>query len=74
MEEHQNGMMNGGGREERDLMDILLEIHEDAYVKFKLIKTDIKSFFLDILLAGIDTQSPATQWAMAELINCPRVF
>ena len=39
-------MMNGGGREERDLMDILLEIHEDAYVKFKLIKTDIKSFFL----------------------------
>ncbi|KAL6330076.1 hypothetical protein AAG906_039994 [Vitis piasezkii] len=47
MEEHQNGMMNGGRREGRDLMDILLEIHEDPYVKLKLIKTDIKSFFLD---------------------------
>lgn len=28
----------------------------------------------DILLAGTDTQSVAIQWAMAELINRPRVF
>ncbi|WJZ99444.1 hypothetical protein VitviT2T_017890 [Vitis vinifera] len=76
MEEHQrkNGMVKGNGREGRDLMDILLEIHEDPSAELKLTRTDIKSFFLDILLAGTDTQSVATQWAMAELINRPRVF
>ncbi|XP_034701019.1 3,9-dihydroxypterocarpan 6A-monooxygenase-like [Vitis riparia] len=33
MEEHQNGMLNGDGREVRDLMDILLEIHEDPFIE-----------------------------------------
>ena len=48
MEEHQriDGRIKGGQREGRDIMDILLEIHQDPSAELKLTRTDIKSFFL----------------------------
>uniref|UniRef100_F6HII2 3,9-dihydroxypterocarpan 6A-monooxygenase n=1 Tax=Vitis vinifera TaxID=29760 RepID=F6HII2_VITVI len=55
-------------------LEAKLRKFDNPSAELKLTRTDIKSFFLDILLAGTDTQSVATQWAMAELINRPRVF
>ncbi|KAJ9686657.1 hypothetical protein PVL29_015501 [Vitis rotundifolia] len=55
-------------------LEAKLRKFDNPSAEWKLTRTDIKSFFLDILLAGTDTQSVATQWAMAELINRPRVF
>ncbi|KAJ8900054.1 hypothetical protein K2173_024170 [Erythroxylum novogranatense] len=58
----------------KDFMDILLEVHDDPTAEIKLAANDIKSFLLDIFLAGTDTSSVAMQWAMAELINKPKKF
>ncbi|CAL1372435.1 unnamed protein product [Linum trigynum] len=61
-------------RRREDLLDILLEIYNDPLAEIRLSKTDIKSFLLDIFIAGTDTTSTAMQWAMAELINHPAAF
>ncbi|KAI9077321.1 hypothetical protein K1719_040765 [Acacia pycnantha] len=60
--------------EREDMMDILLQVYRDPNAEMKLKRNDIKAFFLEILLAGTDTTSVALQWAMAEIINHPRVL
>lgn len=72
-EEHERNAANGSGEErKKDLMDILLETHKDTSAEVKISRYDVKSFLLDLFLAGTDTT--ATQWAMAELINNPGMF
>lgn len=46
IEEHKRKEKGEG----KDIMDILLEIHEDPYAEMKLTRTDIKSFFLVSLI------------------------
>lgn len=58
----------------RDLLDILLDIHEDTSTEIKLTKENIKAFILDIFMAGTDTSAITTEWALAELINHPHVM
>nr|URF53680.1 cytochrome P450 [Trichosanthes cucumerina] len=58
----------------KDLMDILLEIHQDDNAAVKITRTHIKAFIMDLFMAGTDTSSVAMQWTMAELINHPQVF
>ncbi|XP_010533268.1 PREDICTED: cytochrome P450 705A5-like [Tarenaya hassleriana] len=53
-------------REHKDMMDVVLEQ--------KISRNHIKAFFVDLFIAGTDTSSQATRWAMAELINNPSVF
>ncbi|KAI9080797.1 hypothetical protein K1719_037310 [Acacia pycnantha] len=60
--------------EREDMMDILLQVYRDPNAEMKLKRNDLKAFFLEILLAGTDTTSVAFQWAMAEIINHPRVL
>ncbi|OAY43159.1 hypothetical protein MANES_08G047000v8 [Manihot esculenta] len=74
IKEHEEKAMEGAVGERKDLMDILLEIYNDPTAEIRLSKNDIKSFLLDIFFAGTDTSSAAMQWAMGELINCPRAF
>nr|URZ86301.1 cytochrome P450 [Astragalus sinicus] len=59
---------------EGDMMDILLQVYRNPNAEVKLTRNDIKAFFLDIFLAGTETSSVAMQWAMAEIINNPRVL
>ncbi|XP_057982263.1 cytochrome P450 93A3 [Malania oleifera] len=73
MMEHEKKRIDGG-REKKDMMDILLEIYRDETAEVKLSRNDIKSLFLDIFLAGTETMSVAMQWTLAELINHPQVF
>ncbi|KAK7285533.1 hypothetical protein RJT34_20307 [Clitoria ternatea] len=58
----------------KDLLDILLDIHNDKNSDIKLTKENIKAFILDIFMAGTDTSALTTEWALAELINHPRVM
>ncbi|KAL3715832.1 hypothetical protein ACJRO7_007565 [Eucalyptus globulus] len=74
MKEHEEKLINGSVAERKDLMDILLETHNDPTAEMKITRKDMKSFLLDIFMAGTDTTSVATQWAMAELINHPGAY
>ncbi|KAF7804118.1 3,9-dihydroxypterocarpan 6A-monooxygenase-like [Senna tora] len=64
----------GEGGQFRDLLYILLDIHEDENSKIKLTKHSIKAFVLDLFMAGTDTSAITTEWALAELINHPHVM
>ncbi|KAB1205677.1 Cytochrome P450 93A1 [Morella rubra] len=75
IEEHESKATEGGGEDQKkDLMDILLETVRDPTAKVKLSRKDIKSFLLDIFMAGTDTSSAAMQWAMGHLINHPEII
>ncbi|XVE75681.1 hypothetical protein DITRI_Ditri12bG0112200 [Diplodiscus trichospermus] len=63
---------NGGGNE--DLMDILLASYRDKNAEVKITRDQIKYFILELFTASIDTSAAAIQWAMAELINHPKVL
>ncbi|KAL5975966.1 hypothetical protein ACLOJK_020295 [Asimina triloba] len=68
-EERRNG---GGGV--KDLMDMLLEISEDDSADMKLTRNQIKAFIRDVFVAGVATTALGMEWALAELINNPRVL
>ncbi|XP_048138667.1 3,9-dihydroxypterocarpan 6A-monooxygenase-like [Rhodamnia argentea] len=74
MNEHEEKLVSGSVTERKDLMDILLETHNDPTAEMKITRKDMKSFILDLFMAGTDTSSTAMQWAMAELINRPEAF
>ncbi|XP_027174201.1 cytochrome P450 93A3-like [Coffea eugenioides] len=72
MVEHENEL-NSSSKERKDMMDILLEIHRDKTAEVKLSRTDIKSFLMELFMAGTETVSVALTWTLAELINHPKV-
>lgn len=74
MKEHEEKLINKSVTDRKDLMDILLETHNDPTAEMKITRKDMKSFVLDLFMAGTDTSSAAMQWAMAELINRPEAF
>ncbi|XP_027353138.1 cytochrome P450 93A3-like [Abrus precatorius] len=73
-EERKNNRENGGTHEIKDMLDVLLEIHEDESSEIRLTKENIKAFILDIFVAGTDTSAVTMEWGMAELINNPHVL
>ncbi|XP_027070049.1 cytochrome P450 93A3-like isoform X2 [Coffea arabica] len=73
MVEHEDEL-NSSSKERKDMMDILLEIHRDKTAEVKLSRTDIKSFLMELFMAGTETVSVALTWTLAELINHPKVF
>ncbi|KAI4341257.1 hypothetical protein MLD38_026001 [Melastoma candidum] len=75
IEEHERKAADGFVPEsKKDLMDILLEIFKDPSAEPRISRNDLKSFLLDLFMAGTDTTSTAMQWAMGELINNPMVL
>ncbi|KAL3715834.1 hypothetical protein ACJRO7_007567 [Eucalyptus globulus] len=46
MKEHEEKLINGSVAERKDLMDILLETHNDPTAEVKITRNDIKSFIL----------------------------
>nr|KYP39045.1 7-ethoxycoumarin O-deethylase [Cajanus cajan] len=55
-----------------DMLDTLLNISQENGQKMDTKK--IKHLFLDLIVAGTDTTSYTTEWAMAELINNPNAM
>ncbi|KAA8520263.1 hypothetical protein F0562_014519 [Nyssa sinensis] len=68
LKEHEEERENGE-REDKDLMDILLEVYHDDKAEVKITRTHIKAFFLVLI-----PQQQAMQWTIAELVNHPHVF
>ncbi|EEF29183.1 3,9-dihydroxypterocarpan 6A-monooxygenase [Ricinus communis] len=69
-----NRTNDSGPDEGKDMIHILLETYRDPSAELKLTKNQIKSFFLEIFLAGADTTSATIQWAITELANNPRTL
>ncbi|CAK8571632.1 unnamed protein product [Lathyrus sativus] len=65
---------NGEDEHVRDLLDILLEVHENDKSEIKLSMENVKAFILDIFMAGTDTSAITIEWALVELINNPDVM
>ncbi|EYU18918.1 hypothetical protein ABFS82_04G186900 [Erythranthe guttata] len=65
----------GGGVEEaNDFLDLFLDIMESGKPEVEFTRKHLKALILDFFTAGTDTTSIATEWAIAELINNPRIL
>ncbi|PON89553.1 Cytochrome P450, E-class, group I [Trema orientale] len=62
------------GLEVKDFLDILLDNMEDENAEIKLTRAHIKGIIVDYFTAGTDTTAITTEWALAELINHPKVL
>ncbi|KAL5714007.1 unspecific monooxygenase [Ranunculus cassubicifolius] len=58
----------------KDFLDMLLDISEDTNAKIRLTRENIKAFMIDFLTAGTDTSGITVEWAMSELINHPTIL
>nr|QWK52332.1 cytochrome P450 705A32-1 [Isatis tinctoria] len=52
-----------------DMMDVLLEAFRDENAEYKITRKHIKSFLIELFIAGTDSVGQTTQWTMAEIIN-----
>ncbi|XP_013624257.1 PREDICTED: cytochrome P450 705A5-like [Brassica oleracea var. oleracea] len=55
----------------KDLMDVLLAAYGDENAEYKITRNHIKSFYVDLLFAGITNSALPIQWTLAEIINSP---
>ncbi|CAL0312074.1 unnamed protein product [Lupinus luteus] len=62
------------GEESVVFLDTLLDFAEDPTMEIKITKEQIKGLVVDFFSAGTDSTAVATDYALAELINNPRVF
>nr|AHB33947.1 santalene/bergamotene oxidase [Santalum album] len=57
-----------------DVLDVLLNIIEDAEIEEKPNRTDVEHFIVDLFVAGSDTTSSTVEWAMTELLRKPETL
>ncbi|XXG89556.1 hypothetical protein AAC387_Pa12g1530 [Persea americana] len=69
IEEHLQTTDNQHNQRQRDFVDFMLSFMESADNEFQFDRTNIKAILVDLLLAGMDTSSTATEWALSELIK-----
>ncbi|GMH01222.1 hypothetical protein Nepgr_003061 [Nepenthes gracilis] len=60
--------------QEKDLLDVLLDVQKDASSEMPLTMNNVKAILLDMFAAGTDTSFIVLDWAMTELIMNPRVM
>ncbi|KAJ9188948.1 hypothetical protein P3X46_000297 [Hevea brasiliensis] len=60
--------------EAKDFLDIMLDVMEDKNAEIRLTRNHIKALFLDFFTAATDTTAITIEWALAELINQPKVL
>ncbi|KAJ0804434.1 putative cytochrome P450 [Helianthus annuus] len=70
VEEH----MSNKRDEDKDLVDILLDVQRDNLAGISLQRDTIKAIILDIFAAGTDTTFTSLEWAISELVRHPRVM
>ncbi|KAM0850687.1 hypothetical protein ACQ4PT_052909 [Festuca glaucescens] len=59
--------MKAGGEKKADFLDVLLQLHSVDQLSIEI----IKSFLLDLFIAGTETNSLSVEWTMAELLRHP---
>ncbi|XP_024190334.2 cytochrome P450 736A117 [Rosa chinensis] len=62
------------GEDEKDLVDVLLEIQEGNLSGLPIDRVSIKAVILDMLGGGADSTYSVIEWTMAELLRHPRVM
>lgn len=62
----QNGEFGG-----EDIVDVLLRMQRAGELKFPITTDNIKAVIFDMFVAGTETSSTTTVWAMSELIKNP---
>ncbi|KAI3760569.1 hypothetical protein L1987_50965 [Smallanthus sonchifolius] len=73
IEEHRVARKQERG-EAKDMLSILLDISEDESMETKLTREDIKALIKDVFNGGTDTNAITVEWALAELINHPKIM
>ncbi|KAF7838268.1 cytochrome P450 71A1-like [Senna tora] len=61
-------------RKEKDFIDILHHLQEEAMPEFELTQQDIKAMLVNMLVGGSDTSSTFLEWAMTELVRHPSIM
>ncbi|XP_052206860.1 uncharacterized protein LOC127811193 [Diospyros lotus] len=59
---------------EEDLVDALLEYHEQGTQEISLTIDNIKAVILDVFTAGSETSATTVDWAMSEMLENPRIM
>ncbi|XVF08812.1 hypothetical protein REPUB_Repub07fG0035600 [Reevesia pubescens] len=62
------------GEDQKDFVDVLLEIQRENKVGFPIERVCIKALILDAFAAGTDTTYTVLEWAMAELLRHPMIM
>ncbi|KAI3806500.1 hypothetical protein L1987_22407 [Smallanthus sonchifolius] len=74
IKEHEDARNQETGSQRKDLLSILLDISEDESMEIELTKENIKALILNMFTAGTDTSALTIEWALAELINHPKIM
>ncbi|CAH8362878.1 unnamed protein product [Eruca vesicaria subsp. sativa] len=64
----------GEQHQDKDLIDMLLAAYGDENAEYKITRNHIKSFYVDLLFAGITNSALPIQWILAEIINSPKTL
>ncbi|XP_057729814.1 cytochrome P450 71A1-like isoform X2 [Arachis stenosperma] len=60
--------------ENKDFVDILLELQENNMLDFEDSRNNFKAILLDMFVGGSDTTSTTLEWTFAELIKNPKAM
>ncbi|KAJ8748798.1 hypothetical protein K2173_011354 [Erythroxylum novogranatense] len=76
MNEHEQRAKRNDDHEtqDKDLMNILLQVYKDERSEFKISRSIIKAFIMDLFIAGTTTSADAIVWVMVELKSHPKIF
>ncbi|CAN1230791.1 Licodione synthase [Linum grandiflorum] len=58
----------------KDFIDMMLDIMEDDTAEIQVTRDHVEALVLDMLTAGTDTTGTTLEWALAEIINHPKVL
>ncbi|PIA24883.1 hypothetical protein AQUCO_16000002v1 [Aquilegia coerulea] len=61
-------------KEVQDILDVLILLTDDSIGSPLLTSSEIKAQILELMLAAVDNPSHATEWALAEMINEPKLL
>ncbi|XP_021909480.1 geraniol 8-hydroxylase-like [Carica papaya] len=64
-----DGESTGTSNENKDFLQILLELMQQEDEKMLLSKADIKALFVNVITGTTDTSSSTIEWALAELLK-----
>nr|AYN73068.1 CYP706C55 [Eucalyptus cladocalyx] len=63
-----------GGEENKDFLQFLLNLKDEEDAQTQLTTTGLKALLMDMLVGGTDSSSNTIEFAMAEIINKPKVL
>nr|KJB20800.1 hypothetical protein B456_003G165700 [Gossypium raimondii] len=62
------------GEQKSDVLQMLLDLHKNQDSPSSLTMNQIKGILVNIVVAGTDTTSGSTEWAMSELMQHPEIM